>query len=809
MAQFKQNNTSERVTYKPLSENGFAIDLTGATAEFIMIQKEQTYINATATVDEANSQLVYEFTAQDTLYSGTYTGEFRVTFADGTIKHYPEKSYLRVQIDKVLDPTESTVSEDNIAYRISQFEDFKTKSATDASGKVWGSLQERLNNADAQLAEKATKTEVDQKRDKSVLLTEFDIADSLRQQITGNAPIAQTLGDKIVTPIKTTFFKNGKNLFNKATVTNDYFILETTGALSANTSYAASDYILVDGNTVYTNNKGYRLAFYDSNKVFISGLANTTAEPSTNSRTYTTPANAKYVRTSWLKTQIDNAQVELGSTSTSYESYKEYIEKEKLEKFPTTPDDLPLNAIEPKHTKFIHVGKNQFNKDVRTLDNYVNYTTGALASSTSYDTSEFISVEPNEQYVQNYSTMMAFYDQNKKFISGLGTGTDVTQPRQLTTPSNCYFIRVSIRKSDLNTFQVEKGNSATGYEPYQLQIPNLATESDVDLVKNLINIPSSIYALTTYESDVYFENIMNKSKEKDIDVVCSRGKHFERRFNHLFDVVETRPITVSNYKNGQVIGTKSSNFIVKTPTDITGNFKAIALGDSTTAQDTDGWVKKVKDLMVADSVADIEWVGTRGTAPNNHEGRSGWSTNDYTTLSSKNDAQGNPVSNAFWNPNTSAFDFNYYMTQNGYSGLTHAFIHLGINDIFNIGNDDSMKTEVEAILNRFDTILISANTYDSAIKRCIMLTIPPTDSQDRFGIYYGAGQTQWRYKRNYDYFVNELIKKYDNRTAEGIYLVATNVCYDVTTDINDAVHPNATGYGKMGEQVYKFLKVIG
>lgn len=157
MTQFKQNNTSERVTYKPVSENGFAINLTGATAQFVMIQKEQTYINAPAAVDEANSQLVYEFTAQDTLYSGVYTGEFRVTFADGTIKHYPEKSYLRVQIDKVLDPTESTVSEDNIAYRVSQFEDFKTQSATDASGKVWGSLQERLNNTDAQLADTANK----------------------------------------------------------------------------------------------------------------------------------------------------------------------------------------------------------------------------------------------------------------------------------------------------------------------------------------------------------------------------------------------------------------------------------------------------------------------------------------------------------------------------------------------------------------------------------------------------------------------------------------------------------------------------
>lgn len=461
------------------------------------------------------------------------------------------------------------------------------------------------------------------------------------------------------------------------------------------------------------------------------------------------------------------------------------------------------NSITIDKTTFISVGKNLFNKDKATAGTLVNISNGNLDTSTSYSTTEFIQVESGQSYMSSRARTLAFYDSNRNFVSGLNNSTYASN-YQFTIPANAVFVRVSYMTTEASIVQVEKGTVATGYEPYQLQIANLATSSDLDIVKNLVNIPAVIHALTTYESDIYFENIMNKPKEKDIDVVCARGKQFERRFNHLFDVVETRPITISSYKNGQVVGTKSANINVKAPSEITGNFKAIAIGDSTTAQDADGWVKKVKDLMLADSVAEIDWIGTRGTSPNNHEGRSGWSTAHYTQNS---ELLG--VTNAFWNPNTSAFDFSYYMSQNAFSGLTHAFIHLGINDIFNIANDDSMKTEVASILGRFDTMLNSIKTFNTAIKRCILLTIPPSDSQDRFGTYYGANQTQWRYKRNYDYFVSELIKKYDNRTAEGIYLVATNVCYDVTTDINDAVHPNAVGYGKMGEQVYKFLKVIG
>lgn len=125
MTQFKQTNTGERVVYKPLSENGFELDLNGATAEFYMMKNGQTYVNAPAYVE--NQSLVYDFTEQDTLYPGVYAGEFKVVYQDGTVKHYPEKGFLSIKIDKILNPDASTVGEERVALQVSLVEDFKAE----------------------------------------------------------------------------------------------------------------------------------------------------------------------------------------------------------------------------------------------------------------------------------------------------------------------------------------------------------------------------------------------------------------------------------------------------------------------------------------------------------------------------------------------------------------------------------------------------------------------------------------------------------------------------------------------------------
>jgi lysophospholipase L1-like esterase len=109
-----------------------------------------------------------------------------------------------------------------------------------------------------------------------------------------------------------------KNLFNKATITDNNFIAWTNGLLSANTSYYASDFIPVQPNTAYAITATSHMAEYGSGKNFITGR-----QSGTYGTTFTTGANTYFVRISPQKANVavDAFQVEVGTTSTAYEKF--------------------------------------------------------------------------------------------------------------------------------------------------------------------------------------------------------------------------------------------------------------------------------------------------------------------------------------------------------------------------------------------------------------------------------------------------------------------------------------------------------
>jgi lysophospholipase L1-like esterase len=130
------------------------------------------------------------------------------------------------------------------------------------------------------------------------------------------------IADGSISPLKTSFLITGKNLFNKNTVNLGYYVYEANGTLAASASYNASDYIPVSPSTNYTfisPTGGTRIAYYDANKTFISGVVGPTMP-------ITTPSNARYVRFSFSTTlTIGTQQFELGDIATPYEAYKQMI----------------------------------------------------------------------------------------------------------------------------------------------------------------------------------------------------------------------------------------------------------------------------------------------------------------------------------------------------------------------------------------------------------------------------------------------------------------------------------------------------
>ena len=110
----------------------------------------------------------------------------------------------------------------------------------------------------------------------------------------------------------------GKNLFDKTDVVANYTI-NSTGGLTASTLANASNYIKVLPNTQYylSGKTGSTyIAYYDINKTFISSMSG-------QSIGLTTPVNAYYIRFGVMYEVMDTCMLELGTTATTYEPYKE------------------------------------------------------------------------------------------------------------------------------------------------------------------------------------------------------------------------------------------------------------------------------------------------------------------------------------------------------------------------------------------------------------------------------------------------------------------------------------------------------
>lgn len=126
--------------------------------------------------------------------------------------------------------------------------------------------------------------------------------------------------------------KTGKNLIDMSKITTGNYVDYSSGRLVVNADNNVSDYIALLPNTTYTLSSQVsgdlsQLAFYDTNKTYVSGLPNSGTQQSI---TFTTGATVYYVRVTIPATVTSGMQLELGSVMTSYEPYQIAISKSDL-----------------------------------------------------------------------------------------------------------------------------------------------------------------------------------------------------------------------------------------------------------------------------------------------------------------------------------------------------------------------------------------------------------------------------------------------------------------------------------------------
>ena len=113
------------------------------------------------------------------------------------------------------------------------------------------------------------------------------------------------------------------------------------------------------------------------------------------------------------------------------------------------------------------VGKNLFDKNSSYVNGFYDLLDryGKLVYNSNYKTFDYIKVKPNTSYVRtgvDGNRNYYFYNHDKEFIGG-------NYVEKFTTPSDCHYIRVTIKNdiNEIDAVQLEQGDTVTPYEPYK------------------------------------------------------------------------------------------------------------------------------------------------------------------------------------------------------------------------------------------------------------------------------------------------------------------------------------------------------
>lgn len=150
-------------------------------------------------------------------------------------------------------------------------------------------------------------------------------------------------------------------------------------------------------------------------------------------------------------------------------------------------NDHTLSAInETRQVYFETVNENLFNPETVTVDYSVSSSDGQLVQLPGYTTSDFIPITPNTSYTFSLRHTVAFYDGDKKYISG--SPSSASSESTLTSPETAKYLRFAYNRHYIQGIQirVNEGDTLLPYEPYGGYIQSEHIEKKYKLVCDTI-----------------------------------------------------------------------------------------------------------------------------------------------------------------------------------------------------------------------------------------------------------------------------------------------------------------------------------
>ncbi len=506
-------------------------------------------------------------------------------------------------------------------------------------------------------------------------------------------------------------YEYSPNLLDLENISVGNVLKEDTGSLISNTSYNTTDFIPCKVGDILRLQFTYQktrydaeirsnlalmryVAAYDENKNFIIGSC--LSYP----KTYTVPEGAIFVRISYEATKFEETGYSdiafLISDVPLVVPFSEYGTI--LGKHIKADTELSFTSKNPVQNKvvaeaFEQLLEYEYSPNLLDLNNvtagkYINSTGSSLLSNESYNTTDYIPCKPGDiirhqftyQGVRrdaetNSSASMyavVAYDENKNYIAG---SRSATNPKTYTVPEGAAYVRVS--------YAVNKWNAGNNSEAAIVICDNPVifpfSEYGIVVRKSIKTeyspkgdvkafLPKEICVAVGRTIELYNNQVCINAEKYHIKWDCEIGLALDRKFS----VTGTTEL-IGEYLLIVYITDDERNTvwwgstIVKVIPATTRAFSMCCIGDSLTNGKI--WLNELKELN-----ENISFVGTLGTSPYYHEGRSGFRAYGYLST-----ADG---ITPFWNADEERFDWNYYVT-NSLGGVSPdaVQIFLGTNGI--------------------------------------------------------------------------------------------------------------------------------
>lgn len=468
----------------------------------------------------------------------------------------------------------------------------------------------------------------------------------------------------------------------------------------------------------------------------------------------------------------------------------------------------------------------------------LNNINGEIANNEVYWTTDFIEVVPGETlylfdrnlYVA-HMCIVCTYDENKNFVSGSRNEARTA----FTVPETAKYMRFSKPFSTSWTnylpehFTLCSTSNPAEFVAYDANLinkyefkPDLIPDASANV--NLhVYLPSEICVGIGRTIELYNDLVCLEANKYHLHYSCSVGVQYARKFSIVGTTTGTYTLSLQIFNDEKQMVWYGTSNIKVVANSITNQLKIVPIGDSLT--NLKPWLSEVQSL----SDSKILYIGTRGRSDNpiRHEGRSGFSAEDYnanTEYTFDDNYQGasgtSGTVNPFWDTTNNKFSLAHYInTQGATVGTPDAVqLFLGTNDVF---GGASAEESAGYITDLIDAIRAEYPNMPVFVCNTIYRS-------NQNGYYSSGGQgftsaSGWAFDS--DLKIMELQNALKSAIAQknytNVFIVPLSVCMDrdydfgqvevavnprlqdVTVNIpSESVHPQNAGYMQIADVIY-------